>query len=608
MSQTKIDLSLKFADNFEPEIEESLMPHRGDLSQLGLRRGRLNPLECFPLVEEAEIFIETSDALNHPVVRKVFPVPKLEKDEVVKSLRITITTMGVNGWEFSQAEIAAMQKAITPKAGTVIEPLLQDKRIPEYIKKLETQVDLFLPSVCAFISSRAAVDNDLVTWLTANDVINTEESTITSAINVQSKDLAKLDYGKLLTLKLRLKDLPKTIAEAFDRLELIKMVEIGGITEAILSHSVLEALVTELYAEYAIQKFEAPAQFDEWIKIGNRYKDIIVNFDYIMDVTGVEKPVKVKDTMYLFSIEFALFALLHKQAGSSIEEHNWEVGFTRVLLVRHALLTGSTERQHMNMNRAITMSSAAIDYFYLNFKKPETIYSCMYLSAISFLKSGHHATALNIDKWLEKILGSLGIQADASKCQRLINSSVYWGTHPANMLYLVTFMYHRAKQEKITGALAYRMRPVPPTFAAYCNLELYIDALNATGFFDLMDIKNKYVEFKVNLKIIKTNMHLSSPYAHYLYGETRDDPSSSKSAVAAFGAYAVAIDAVLPNGTLNLSPALRKLAENEGKNSINAKIQVDAFVKAYRRFYSQIVEGNLTKTLGRAPARALTEE
>jgi len=82
---------------------------------------------------------------------------------------------------------------------------------------------------------------------------------------------------------------------------------------------------------------------------------------------------------------------------------------------------------------------------YIDFKtkvKDELLYCQLATVLISFLKSGHHATAARIENTYAKIASSLGFQVDISSIAPKRDTIFYEGFHPASMrLVFALFKY-----------------------------------------------------------------------------------------------------------------------------------------------------------------------
>jgi hypothetical protein len=598
----KLDLNLNFANTFEPVLEESFTATMGDMSQLGKKRGELLPHQQIPLFEDQIIVIDDPAAISHGLIQKIFRKPVNTIEKPILRLEIGINSTGLNHRDLTGQQIVALREAIKPKSIDVMKVVAKDERIKDFIKDLGKRLDSDYATILATVNVRLATVPSLRTALMTANIIDVEEGTVTDAteITMTYEGLSKLDYVKTLSLKLAIGEIDERTQAAFDRVLFFKQAVENEVDESILSNPIIEGLVSVIYSEVSTKLYEVPDFLPGITALGSMYKYVVVILNVVHRVGENEQYTKVvvNDDNSLLATELALWATMHKHSSHPNPSHNYEVAFTRLMSIRHGLIMGSTELCLFKSVKGLSLNADAITWYVNSYRKPEIYYAGLYISAISFLKSGHHANAFGIDNWVSKIAGALGIVIDQTTAQRYVNSIVYWGAHPANMLLLVNFLNMNAKMEKISGSITYRMHPVPPMFAAYCNLEVFIDALALTGFFTYTGKQKDYDVFKANMRTIKSQMHFCAPYAYYLYGESHDDPIGAKQVVGSFAAYAMAIDTVLPRGTLNLSPALRKLADNEGRNTIAAQLQVEAFVRAYRQFHAQLITANLLKSIG----------
>jgi hypothetical protein len=221
------------------------------------------------------------------------------------------------------------------------------------------------------------------------------------------------------------------------------------------------------------------------------------------------------------------------------------------------------------------------------------------------MKSGHHATAANLDNTLCKLYGALGLSLNINIARDMIATAVYNGPHVGSMRLTYAYLLMRNARQKISGALAYRLFPNPPMSAAYCNLELFMDSLNAALFFDVLDKKSEYLSFKQNMKEIRETMWYVAPYSIYMFGKTTPDPTYAKAQAATLAAYASAIGDALPNTSLTMSPALMKLANEANRNSISSALYVRAYSGAFVRYFRQSIETSLMKKFGGTAPRQL---
>jgi hypothetical protein len=595
----RIDLALNWNPAYVPLTDDEFGMNPGDMSQLGLKRGKLLPEQWIPLFNDLTITVTDQTIIKHAFIKKCFVDPTSIADAT--EIAFHLDSSALAGYDVNKQQVAELQEALRPKTGDAVKAVINDERMSAFVAKVRAKVPIDSAIFASFLTSIVSTNVALRDFLSGHDIIESEEATIVTAISVDPSKIEDCSYADLLSIKSKCPPFPETTQKAYNDLEFLSMFDKFGFSEALTSHPVVDTFFRQLYAEHMTKVYEPPSWMPKFVKAGNSYN--LVTITAVVTKPGIPGDNNAPPPAAVTKIaelkqdnvvkELLLFASMHKHTTHALAEHNYEVAFARMLVLRHSLHAGSTEKCLFNISNGLVFDLPALQFFLTTLRKPEPIYSGLFTSVLSFLKSGHHANAFNIDRWYMRILDSLGTSIDLTRSARMVNSVVYYGSHPAYMLLLCNYLYHRSKAENMTGAITYRMFPVPPMFSGLCNLELFMDALQATGFFELMSKGDEYTEFKTHMSTIRSSMHLCAPYAHYLYGQSQDQPVESKNLAAKYASYATAIDAVLPNGTLNLSPSLRKLAENQGRNAIAANLQVEAFVKAYRQYHATLIEGKM---------------
>jgi len=294
--------------------------------------------------------------------------------------------------------------------------------------------------------------------------------------------------------------------------------------------------------------------------------------------------------------DFCLYAIGCAQSGENSNQLVTDFAFSRLLIYRHRLFEDGGEVQAFLQAKPFELTEELFNTFIDLMLKPESIYASVFTACISFKKAGHHASTFNLDNTLVKINGALGDPISLPVAQTRLKGSTYHGSHPASMRLLIAYVMHRSAEDKMSGAIMLRMFPNPPGYAAICNLEIYIDALEQTGFFKYMDRQKEYVGYKKSMEVVRGVMHFCAPYSRYLYGRVEQDPEVERNNALRLVAYAAALQNVMPGSTLRMSPALVKQAANAAANMIGAALDVEAFVSAYRRFFRQLVEGQMTRS------------
>lgn len=294
-----------------------------------------------------------------------------------------------------------------------------------------------------------------------------------------------------------------------------------------------------------------------------------------------------------FLRQFAFYMYSRAQAAQAREEENHMFSMGRLHVAVQRQYYDSTEIILAEDFKYDHPNESIIKAFFDSFNKPEIWRLLEHAIAISFLRSGHHATAYNMYNILSRIFGSLGINVNMDFIQAYLRSYVYHGGHVGSTRVQILQSWAKASTNEFIGSIAYRLHPAPPMFATYTNLELYVDQLATIGFFEYMNKTSEYEAFKSAMASIKKKMHFAAPYSEYLYGQSVADPVAEKSIAIRVAAYATAIAAVMPNSTLLDSPALQKLVAQTSDNTISANLLIEAYVTAYRSFHRRIVERRL---------------
>jgi hypothetical protein len=296
-----------------------------------------------------------------------------------------------------------------------------------------------------------------------------------------------------------------------------------------------------------------------------------------------------------FARQLAIYLFNRAQAAQAREEENHMFAMARLHVTLNKQYIDSTEVQIMKNVHIAYPNENLISVFHDSFSRPEIWQLLEHAIAISFLRSGHHATAYNMYNVLLRILGSLNQTVTNDFVQAYLRAYVYHGGHVGSTRVQILQSWAKASTNNFIGSIAYRLHPAPPMFATYTNLELYIDQLNLIGFFEYMNKQAEYTLFKSAMNAIKKKMHFAAPYSNYLYGRTEADPTAEKAIAIKVAAYATAIAAVMPNSSLLESPALQKLVTQTSDNTISANLLIEAYVTAYRSFHRRIVEQRLSQ-------------
>lgn len=102
--------------------------------------------------------------------------------------------------------------------------------------------------------------------------------------------------------------------------------------------------------------------------------------------------------------------------------------------------------------------------------------------------------------------------------------------------------------------------------------------------------------------------YLETPYANYMYGNSKSESVLLKQQVAPMFAYASSIGMAMPNSTFGFSVALSRDALSSANNAIVAKLEVESFVKSYKTYLRSFIRKGLERRAGGQGGNALLED
>ena len=217
---------------------------------------------------------------------------------------------------------------------------------------------------------------------------------------------------------------------------------------------------------------------------------------------------------------------------------------------------------------------------------------------ISFMKSGHHATANNVANTLSKLCDAIGQENDASDLPERLAYGTYFGTKPADQRAVALFLRAKYARNELSFAIGRRITPHGPGTVSMFLLDMVMDQLHDVNFFKYLDRMEQYTHFKGVFTQYAKTAHLEVPYARFFYGGAKSESVSMKQSVAPMFAYAAAIGIAMPTSTIGNSVALAREAAASNSNSMTAKLEVESFVKAYRNFLRAVIRKRLEEKSG----------
>jgi hypothetical protein len=227
---------------------------------------------------------------------------------------------------------------------------------------------------------------------------------------------------------------------------------------------------------------------------------------------------------------------------------------------------------------------------------------------ISYMKSGHHATANNIGHTLTKLLDAIDEPHDVSDLPERLAYGTYYGTKPADQRAVALFLRTKYSRNDLSFAIGRRITPHGPGTVSMFLLNMVMDQLEHVNFFDFLKRNDQYTHFKGVFNQYAKTSHLEAPYALFFYGTGKAESVEMKQAVAPMYAYAAAIGAAMPHSTIGDSVSLRRDASASANNSITARLEVESFVRAYRTFLRSMIRKKLEVKAGLRGGMALLED
>jgi hypothetical protein len=593
-----INLDINTSPQFEDNAERTLSINHGDLTQLGLERGRLKTLLHLPA--NSAIVLEFKGSAKSKFWKNFFTIPNTATDEsmircVVDTTPLKNQFLGVDK-AAHDANIALLQKSLDPEVLVKHGDIINSDRVGKAIRSIENKVPVASGRISAAINENLPTNPRLMSFLVNEEIIESETKTVTDETAVDPASVRSLTPDQLFFIRNALGALDDQTRDAFDIIEFSITYPALSKDESFGDHPYVRDAYVTARAELMARSFKPPQAV---LDIFRRDSNAGIIRAVTALITGEQStPLLLKEGMQAVFGEFLIYFISLKQIVPTVPERAREFAMSRMLIVRHGLFIDSKEVSDLHVKSALEIPATELQEFESQYSAPERYYACMYASVISFLKSGHHATAANLDNTVMRVLGALGININLDMARNLIPTAVYNGPHVGSMRLQYAYLLYKNATEKVTNAIAYRLHPNPPGAAPYCNLEIFIDALNAAKFFDFLDRNAEYNTFKSLMREIRRTMYYAAPYSNYLFGKSVEDPSNIKSEAAKMASYATAIQGVLPGTTLLLSPSLMKLAQLQGVNDISSNLLVNAYVTGFTRYFKHTIESNMARKYG----------
>jgi hypothetical protein len=227
---------------------------------------------------------------------------------------------------------------------------------------------------------------------------------------------------------------------------------------------------------------------------------------------------------------------------------------------------------------------------------------------ISYMKSGHHATANNVGHTLAKLLDAIDQPHDSSDLPERLAYGTYYGSKPADQRAVALFLRTKYSRNELSFAIGRRITPHGPGTVSMFLLNMVMDQLENVKFFEYLGRSAQYTHFKGVFNQYSKTAYREAPYSQFFYGNGKAESVEMKQAVAPMYAYAAAIGSAMPHSTIGDSVALRRDASASANNSITARLEVESFVRAYRTFLRGMIRKQLEVKAGLKGGTALLED
>lgn len=210
---------------------------------------------------------------------------------------------------------------------------------------------------------------------------------------------------------------------------------------------------------------------------------------------------------------------------------------------------------------------------------PEEIDIYLICALISFLKSGHHATAAGMPATTGSVIGAMGvtIARDEATIKMLAPYSTYFGFHPGSTRLFYAINLDKAAKGELSYAISRRLFVTSPGNVSIVTAMIFLRALARAKFFDVIHRSTEFASLEVSFENWIKTAKYASVYSQYLYGRTVAEDTAFKSSFASWMPYCAAIPTVMPTGSLKFSAALSRDSAAAASNDIIGPMFATAF-------------------------------
>eukprot|EP01111_Echinosteliopsis_oligospora_P005422 TRINITY_DN1873_c0_g1_i2.p1 TRINITY_DN1873_c0_g1~~TRINITY_DN1873_c0_g1_i2.p1 ORF type:complete len:670 (+),score=60.46 TRINITY_DN1873_c0_g1_i2:183-2192(+) len=645
-----VDLTMRYSNRFTVLSANRITKSIGDLSQVGIKRNRFVNSWAIPVLERWSFLMPADTELSENLFEYT------EVPDRMKGMYWKVS--GSNGAlvanRVTAEESAQMQAALKPVARKTFDEIIASDSFKADAESILRGIDVAKAQVVTYMLTLASkpeirerlvsmdigeadnatavqytIDMDVILasaeaikhLYTIMSYVPAEETDIRSAVDLlvsyrlYTTDSPSMKYDKNLSYafsnalaleRTRVFNCPAFLPALVDEHEQEDIDEAVVSVELVNANGEPQPMVVNAPTPVAALPPLVPNATDVEIQAHERaaieHNLAVQSYNRLQHMFEQKTPGTANVTDHSVANDLFMYAVSAAQCGETNERDISQFAMTRSVVVRHKLMSDGGETAIMTdrTNSNFVLSATMCERFYDYIEKPEEIYIGLFASIVSFLESGHHATAAHMAVRLIRMMSAVGVNMTLEESAKALRSITYHGSHPASMRFLYCYLLHRSSSDGITKAISQRISRPPPTFAAAMNLEIFLDSLHYADFFKFFRMEKKYHEFKDAARQIKQVMDLASPYAHYLYGESRQIDERLMQKALELAAYAVAVKSAMPESTLAISPALMKAAKNASVNSLVAFFQVDAFSTAYRQYLrvdiTRRLAGGVTQT------------
>jgi len=304
---------------------------------------------------------------------------------------------------------------------------------------------------------------------------------------------------------------------------------------------------------------------------------------YPHDYVPVEPPYRCTVAMIAFALLQSLkvrssvgepvYQAAYGSARATMAHRHFYADSREVRRIRGALKPNTEEIE------TFEVASDVLDAVYKFVTEPLEIDIMIFAVVVSYLKSGHHITAANLQNTVVKMLGAMSdsLVTDPSHVQKMMVFAGYYGSHCGSIRLMVSRAYDQAQGGALSFALSRRLYPVPPGAVSTVTAMIFLSALDRANFFRMINRQHEYISLVNTYRTWVTNMHLRSACSLYMYGRSMPEDQNMTAKMNSFLPYAHAIRDVMPHSSLAQSVALKRDAKAAADNDIIGVTITSAF-------------------------------